>query len=147
MSSVSQTYSTISAGEEEGEMGSYSSKESVLFHEDILEGSGTPQSDLLDTEGLDLELDACLVDTEKDLGNLSCRTTEEFEVSAHEKFPELPVAFSESISQRVRRDRVKYRNALGTSAIDQPVNFDPSVDSPGQDKEEGCEGETLSETK
>ncbi len=147
MSSVSQTYSTISVGEEEGEMGSYSSKESVLFHEDILEGSGTPQSDLLDTEGLDLELDACLVDTEKDLGNLSCRTTEEFEVSAHEKFPELPVAFSESISQRVRRDRVKDRNALGTSAIDQPVNFDPSVDSSGQDKEEGCEGETLSEDK
>ncbi|XP_016320424.1 NEDD4-binding protein 2 [Sinocyclocheilus anshuiensis] len=146
VSSVSQSYSTISAGEEEGEMGSYSSKESVLFHENILEGSGAPQSDLLDTEGLDLELDACLVDTEKDLGNLSSGTTEEFVVSVHEKFTEPLVAFSESIAQRVRRDRVKDRNALGTSAIDQPVNFDSSVDSPGQD-EEGCEGETLSEDK
>uniref|UniRef100_A0A672NLS8 Smr domain-containing protein n=1 Tax=Sinocyclocheilus grahami TaxID=75366 RepID=A0A672NLS8_SINGR len=135
VSSVSQSYSTISAGEEEGEMGSYSSKESVLFHENILEGSGTPQSDLLDTEGLDLELNACLVDTEKDLGNLM-----------HEKFLEPPVAFSELIAQHVRRDGVKDRNALGTSAIDQPVNFDPSFDSPGQD-EEGCEGETLSEDK
>ncbi|XP_016084546.1 NEDD4-binding protein 2 [Sinocyclocheilus grahami] len=146
VSSVSQSYSTISAGEEEGEMGSYSSKESVLFHENILEGSGTPQSDLLDTEGLDLELNACLVDTEKDLGNLSSGTTEEFVVSVHEKFLEPPVAFSELIAQHVRRDGVKDRNALGTSAIDQPVNFDPSFDSPGQD-EEGCEGETLSEDK
>uniref|UniRef100_A0A8C2FAY1 NEDD4-binding protein 2-like n=1 Tax=Cyprinus carpio TaxID=7962 RepID=A0A8C2FAY1_CYPCA len=146
VSSVSQTYSTISAGEEEGEMGSSISKKSVLCNENILEGSGTPQSDLLDTEGLDLELDACLVDTEKDLGNLSSGTTEEFVVSAHEKVPEPPVAFSESIAQRVRSDRVKDRSALGTSAIDQPVYFDPSVDSPGQD-EEGCEGKTLSENK
>ncbi|KAI2668571.1 NEDD4-binding protein 2 [Labeo rohita] len=147
VSSVSQTYSTISTGEEEGETGSYSSKESVLFHENIPEGSGTPQSDLLDAEGLDLELDACLVDTEKELGNLSSGTTEEFVVSAHETYPEPPVAFSESIAQRVRRDRVKDRSALGTSAIDQPVNFDPSVDSTGEDKEEGCEGESLSEDK
>ncbi len=147
VSSVSQAYSTISAGEEEGEMGSYSFKESVLFHENILKVPGTPQSDLLDTEVLDLELDACLVDMEKDLGNLSSGTTEEFVVPAHERFPEPPVAFSESIARRVRRDRVKDRNTLGTSAIDRPVNLDPSVDSPGQDKEEGCEGETLSEDK
>ncbi|XP_073699114.1 NEDD4-binding protein 2 [Garra rufa] len=147
VSSVSQTYSTISTGEEEVEMGSYSSKESVLFHENIPEGSGTPQSDLLDAEGLDLELDACLVDTEKELGNFSSGTTEEFVVSAHETFPEPPVAFSESIAQRVRRDRVKDRNAQGTSAIDQPMNFDPSVDSTGQDKEDRREGESLSEDK
>uniref|UniRef100_A0A671M145 NEDD4-binding protein 2-like n=2 Tax=Sinocyclocheilus TaxID=75365 RepID=A0A671M145_9TELE len=142
VSSVSQTYSTISAGEEEGEIISHSSKESMLFRENILEGSGTPQSDLLDAEGLDLELDACLADTEKELGNLSCGTTEEFVASAHETFPELPVAFSESIAQRVRRDRVKDRNVLGTSAVDQPVNFDPRIDSSGQDKEEGCEVES-----
>ncbi|XP_016145047.1 NEDD4-binding protein 2-like isoform X2 [Sinocyclocheilus grahami] len=142
VSSVSQTYSTKSAGEEEGEISSHSSKESMLFRENILEGSGTPQSDLLDAEGLDLELDACLADTEKELGNLSCWTTEEFVASAHETFPELPVAFSESIAQRVRRDRVKDRNVLGTSTVDQPVNFDPRIDSSGQDKEEGCEVES-----
>ncbi|KAL1282451.1 hypothetical protein QQF64_001254 [Cirrhinus molitorella] len=142
VSSVSQTYSTISTGEEEGEMGSYSSKESVLFHENIPDGSGTPQSELLDAEGLDLELDACLVDMEKELGNLSSGTTEEF-VESREKFPEPLVAFSESIAQRVRRDRVKDRNAPGTSATDQPVNFDPSV----QNKEDICEGESFSEDK
>ncbi|XP_059409965.1 NEDD4-binding protein 2 [Carassius carassius] len=146
VSSVSHTYSTISTGEEEGKIGSYSSKESVLFHENILEGSGTAHSDLLDTEGLDLELDACLVDMEKDLGNLSSGTTEEFVVLAHEKFLEPPVAFSESIAQRLRRDRVKDRNVLGTSAIDQLMNFDHSVDSTGQD-EGGCEDETLSGDK
>lgn len=137
VSSVRQTCSAISAGEEEGEKVSYSSKESVVLHENILEGSRTPQSDLIDTEGLDLELD--LLDTEK---NLSSGKTEELVVSAHEKILELPVAFSESIAQRVRRDRVNYRNALGTS---EPENFDPSVDSPGQDK--GCEGESVTEDK
>lgn len=142
MSSVRQACSTISAGEEEGEMVSYSSKESMFLHENILEGSGTPQSDLIDAEGLDLELD--LLDTEKNMGNLSCGKTEELVESAHEKFSDLPVAFSESIAQRVRRDRVNCRNALGTS---EPVNSDPSVDSPGQDKEGGCEGESFSEDK
>ncbi|XP_026127192.1 NEDD4-binding protein 2-like [Carassius auratus] len=140
VSSVSQTYSTISAGEDESQISSYSSKESK---ETLLEGSGKPLSDLLDAEALDLELDACLVDTEKELGNLSCGTTEEFVASAHETFPELPVAFSESIAQRVRRDRGKDKNG----AVDQPVNFDPRIDSSGQDKEEGCEVESLSEEK
>ncbi|XP_056121037.1 NEDD4-binding protein 2 isoform X2 [Rhinichthys klamathensis goyatoka] len=138
VSSVRQTCSTISAGEEEGEIVSYSSKESVILHENILDGSGTPQSDLIDAEVLDLELD--LLDTEKNMENLSSGTTEELVESAHNTFSELPVAFSESIAQRVRRDRVNCRNDLGTS---EPVNFDPSVDSPGQDKEEGCEGESL----
>lgn len=138
MSSVRQTCSTVSAGEEESEIVPYSSKESLFSHENILEGSGTPQSDLIDAEGLDLELD--LLDTEKSLGNLSSGKTEEIVVSAHEKFSELPVAFSESIAQRVRRDRVNYRKS-------EPMNFDPSVDSPGQDKEGGCEGESLSEDK
>ncbi|XP_077059653.1 NEDD4-binding protein 2 isoform X2 [Siphateles boraxobius] len=142
VSSVRQTCSTISAGEEEGEIVSYSSKESVILHENILDGSGTPQSDLIDAEVLDLELD--LLDTEKNIGNLSSGKTEELVESAHKKFSELPVAFAESIAQRVRRDRVYCRNGLGTS---EPVNFDPSVDSPGQDKEEGSEGESLPEDK
>uniref|UniRef100_A0A8C2BKY4 NEDD4 binding protein 2 n=1 Tax=Cyprinus carpio TaxID=7962 RepID=A0A8C2BKY4_CYPCA len=135
VSSVSQTYSTISSGEEEGEISSYSSKESMLFRENILEGSGTPPSDLLDAEALDSEVDACLVDTEKELGSLSGGTTEEFVASALETFPELPVAFSESIAQRVRRDRGKDRNAPGTS------------DSSGQEKEKECEVESLSEDR
>ncbi|XP_048053639.1 NEDD4-binding protein 2 [Megalobrama amblycephala] len=142
VSSVRQTCSTISAGEEEGEIVSYSSKESMVLHENILEGSGTPPSDLIDAEGLDLELD--LLDTEKNMGNLSSGKTEELVESAHEKFSELPVAFSESIAQRVRRERVNCRNPLGTS---EPVNSDPSVYSPGQGKEGGCEGESLSEDK
>ncbi|XDV14939.1 hypothetical protein PO909_015103 [Leuciscus waleckii] len=142
VSSVRQTCSTISAGEEEGEIVSYSSKESVILHENILDGSGTPQSDLIDAEALDLEID--LLDTEKNMGNLSIEKTEELVESAHKKFSELPVAFSESIAQRVRRDRVNCRNGLGTS---EPVNFDPSADSPGQDKEEECDGEYLPEDK
>lgn len=141
VSSVRQTCSTISAGEEESEIVSYGSKDSVILHENILDGSGTPQSDLIDAEVLDLELD--LLDTEKNMGNLSGGETEEL-VESVEKFSELPVAFSESIAQRVRRDRVNCRNDLGTS---EPVNFDPSVDSPGMDKEEGCEDESLPEDK
>ncbi len=118
-----------------------------MFHEDILEGSGTPQSDLLDTEGLDLELDACLVDMEKDLGNLSCRTTEEFEVSAHEKFPELPVGIFRVHFSACEEDRVKDRNALGTSAIDQPVNFDPSVTLQGKIRRRDVKARLFLKTK
>jgi len=137
VSSVRQTCRTISAGKEEDEIVSYSSNESVNLHENILDGYGTPQSDLIDAEVLDLELD--LLDTEKNMGNLSSGKTEELVESAPNTFSEMPVAFSESIAQRVKRDGVNCRNGLGTS---EPVNFDPSVDSPGQDKEGGCESLT-----
>ncbi|XP_051558284.1 NEDD4-binding protein 2-like isoform X2 [Myxocyprinus asiaticus] len=143
VSSVSQVSSTISTSKEEGEMESYSSKESMMFHDNILAGSGMLQSELLDGEELDLELDACFEKTDKNIGNLGSRTTEEFGMTAKEKFLEQPVAFSESIAQRPRRDRAHYTNALGVSAIDQPVDFDPNESS--RQDEEGCEDEHLSE--
>ncbi|XP_051560928.1 NEDD4-binding protein 2-like isoform X3 [Myxocyprinus asiaticus] len=134
VSSVSQAFSTISTGEEEGEMQSYSSKVSMVFHENTLAGSGMLQSDLLDGGELDLKLDACL----ENYG--------EFGMTAKEKFLEQPVAFSESIAQRVRRDRAPSANALGVSAINQPVNFDPNVESSKQ-VEEGCKDQPLAEGK
>ncbi|XP_051982911.1 NEDD4-binding protein 2 isoform X2 [Xyrauchen texanus] len=143
VSSVSQISSTISTSKE-GEMESYSSKEPMMFHDNILAGSGMLQSEVLDGEELDLELDACLEETEKNIGNLASRTSEEFGMTAKEMFQEQPVAFSESIAQRARRDRARYTNALGGSAIDQPVGFDPNVESSRQD-EEGCEDEPLAE--
>nr|XP_055061399.1 NEDD4-binding protein 2 isoform X2 [Misgurnus anguillicaudatus] len=129
VSSVRQTFSPVSKGEEEGETASFSSKEPILFGENTVEGSGTPQLDLLDGEGLDFELDGCLVDS---------GTTKE-------RLMEQPVAFSESIAQRVKRDRAYDRKVLGANTTDQPVNFDPKDESSGQDKEEGCEEEPLSE--
>ncbi|XP_051994079.1 NEDD4-binding protein 2-like [Xyrauchen texanus] len=154
LSSVSQACDTISTGEEEGEMESYSSKESMVFHETILAESGMLQSDLLDGEELDLELDTCFVKTEKKIENLGSETIEEFGMTAKEMFLEQPVAFSESIAQRVRRDRTPYANVHSVSrvrvnrvsAIDQPVDFDPNVESSRQ-VEEGCEDEPLAESK
>lgn len=127
VSSVRKTFSTSTG--EEGEIGSFGSKEPMLLSENILEGSGMPLSDLLDGEDLDVELDACLVDS---------RTTKE-------KFLEQPVAFSESIGQRVKRDRAYVRSVLGVNIIDRPVNFDTNNEPLEEDKEEECEDEPLSE--
>lgn len=128
MSSVRQTFGT-STGEEEGKMGSFGSKEPMLFCENALEGSGTPLSDLLDGEDLDVELDACLVDTG----------------TSKEKILEQPVAFSESIGQRVKRERAYVRSGLGVNIIDRLVNFDSSDGPLEQEKEEVCKDEPLSE--
>ncbi|XP_057187325.1 NEDD4-binding protein 2 isoform X2 [Triplophysa rosa] len=128
VSSVRQMFGT-STGEEEGKMGSFGSKEPMLFCENALEGSGTPLSDLLDGEDLDVELDACLVDTG----------------TSKEKFLEQPVAFSESIDQRVKRDRAYVRSVPGVNIMDRLVNFNSSDGPLEQEKERECENEPLSE--
>lgn len=147
VSSVSQIYNTTSAGEEESEMALYTCKESMLTCENVQEDARTPQSDLLDSEGLDSELDACLVDTDKEFSNLRSGINEEYIVSEHETFHEPPVAFSESIAQRIRKVRENDRKPQVKSVIDQPVNLDPILDSSEPKKEKRCEGEPFVEDK
>lgn len=112
-------------GAAEGEIGSYSSKESMFSNEDIVERTGTPESDLLDGEDLDRELDACIPLS----GNTKSIINEDLDV-LEEK--EQPVPFSESIGQRVRRERVRSRfpDEVETS---QPLNFSSgSINKPSQ---------------
>ncbi|KAI4875699.1 hypothetical protein NFI96_023359 [Prochilodus magdalenae] len=118
VSSVGQKCSLSSAvmGVTEGETRSHSSKDSVSSQENVKERIGTPESELLDGADLDWELDAYVQLSENTDHNVN-----EGPDMLEEKVLEQPVPFSESIGQRVRRERQRNRLTDGVDSS-QPQN-------------------------
>ncbi|XP_066516070.1 NEDD4-binding protein 2 isoform X2 [Hoplias malabaricus] len=118
------SHNSAGMGTAEDETGSDNSKEHVL------EQIGTTDIELLDGMGLDLNLDTCSTDPLSKSSNHN--VNEDFAI-LDKKTAEKPVLFSETIGQRVRRERECSRFA--NDAISQPLNTetnDSSVRKAGQ---------------
>ncbi|XP_030644041.1 NEDD4-binding protein 2 [Chanos chanos] len=127
VSSVGQAGSAWSAA---NEADAHSSKDCHSTLENLPERVEMSPTELLDGEALDQELDACL--QAKKEKNLSSGMTGESGEWERERVLEQPVAFSESIAQRVRRERERGRGTTG-----QPLKFEPSDDFVNQEDEGG----------
>uniref|UniRef100_A0A8B9HDX5 NEDD4 binding protein 2 n=1 Tax=Astyanax mexicanus TaxID=7994 RepID=A0A8B9HDX5_ASTMX len=128
VSSVGQNFVRTDAAE--GEVDLHSSKESMSSQENIekqTQPTESPESELLDGENLDWELDHCIPPSD----STGLDITEDSPCNPdvlEEKTLEVPAPFAESIGQRVRRDRERGRFAQEVDA-NQFLNFKLGCDS------------------
>ncbi|XP_072526275.1 NEDD4-binding protein 2 isoform X2 [Salminus brasiliensis] len=148
VSSVCQKFSHNSAGTgaAEAEVGLHSSKESVSSQGNTEKQIGTTESELLDGASLDWELESCITFS----GCTGLNVNKEHLCNPdmlQEKAMELPVAFSESIGQRVKREKERSRFA-GVVDANQFLNFKLDCDTVTKaTQEDGAEQDDTAKQK